>query len=404
MTMFRFDAAPHANVETNLQTPTTPVPALAPHAATPASMLPDEGHGADLTVVVPTLNEADNVAVLVEHLHRALDGIDWEVVFVDDDSGDGTSDAVRRIARRDRRVRCIRRLRRRGLAGACIEGILSSSAPIVAVIDADLQHDESLLPTIFRMIEADEADLVVASRYSGDGRATTGLNPLRHWGSRVATRIADLVTKTKLSDPMSGFFMIRRDIVERLAPKLSEHGFKILLDIVASSKGSLRVREVPYTFRPRLAGQSKLDSSVVVDYLGLIVAKVSRGLVSPRLLGFGIVGLAGVVVHLSVLRAAMTAGFLFPAGQAIAMVTAMVFNYTLNNAFTFRDRRRRGWRFLTGLATFSALCSFGLAAGVGVGAFIYRDDHRWWAAGLAGAALGAAWNYVTNSAITWRVR
>ncbi|MEX6507537.1 glycosyltransferase [Jiella sp. M17.18] len=362
----------------------------------------DKDAGADLTVVVPTLNEAANVPVLVERLHRALCGIDWEVVFVDDDSKDGTTDAVRRIARRDRRVRCIRRLRRRGLAGACIEGFLSSSAPVVAVIDADLQHDESLLPAIFRMVEADEADLVVASRYAGQGEAAGGLNPLRHWGSRLATRIAGLATKTRLSDPMSGFFAIRRDIVEALAPRLSEQGFKILFDIVASAKQPLRVREVPYSFRPRLAGESKLDTNVVLDYLGLLVSKLSRGLVSPRLFGFGLVGSAGVVVHLTILRAALLAGLSFAGGQAAAMTTAMVFNYSLNNAFTFRDRRRRGWRFLTGLLWFAALCSVGLAAGVGVGAFLYQDDQRWWAAGLAGAALGAGWNYVTNSAVTWR--
>ena len=262
-------------------------------------------------------------------------------------------------------------------------------------------------PRIFQAVSSSsiyaEADLVVASRYAGGSAdASGGLTTGRLWGSLLATRIAGLIMKTPLSDPMSGFFMIRREIVESLAPKLSEHGFKILFDIVASSPEPLRVREVPYAFRPRLAGESKLDGNVVLDYLGLLVAKLSGGVISPRLLGFGLVGSAGVAVHLTILRMAILSGVPFLGGQAAAMTTAMVFNYTLNNAFTFRDRRRRGWRFLTGLAAFCGLCSVGLAAGVGVGVFIYQDDHRWWAAGLAGAALGAVWNYVTNSAITWR--
>ncbi|MCB8840531.1 glycosyltransferase family 2 protein [Aurantimonas sp. VKM B-3413] len=354
---------------------------MASKATPPVAPSQGPDYGASLTVVVPTLNERANVLALVERLHLALDGIDWEAVFVDDDSGDGTREVLRQVARRDRRVRCIRRLHRRGLAGACIEGILSSSAPIVAVMDADLQHDETLLPAIFAVLEADEADLVVASRYAGGSAdASGGLTTGRLWGSLLATRIAGLIMKTPLSDPMSGFFMIRREIVESLAPKLSEHGFKILFDIVASSPEPLRVREVPYAFRPRLAGESKLDGNVVLDYLGLLVAKLSGGVISPRLLGFGLVGSAGVAVHLTILRMAIVSGIPFLGGQAAAMTTAMVFNYTLNNAFTFRDRRRRGWRFLTGLAAFCGLCSVG----------------------LAGAALGAVWNYVTNPAITWR--
>ena len=221
-------------------------------------------------------------------------------------------------------------------------------------------------------------------------------------GPRPAS--AGLAIKAPLRDPMSGYFMIRRDIVEEIAPRLSQQGFKILLDLVASARRPLRIREVPYRFRPRLHGESKLDGSVILDYVGLVVAKLSGDFVSPRLMSFAAVGSAGLGIHLAVLRAVLLSGASFVSGQTMAMATAMVFNYTLNNALTFRDRRRRGRRFLTGLATFSALCSVGLAAGVEVGAFIYRDDQRWWAAGLAGAAMGAAWNYVTNSAITWRAR
>jgi dolichol-phosphate mannosyltransferase len=338
-----------------------------------------------------------------------LPGIEWEVVFVDDDSKDGTIAAVRDIAACDSRVRGIRRIARRGLAGACLEGILSSSAPIVAVMDGDLQHDERCLPAMFEILRRGEADVVIASRYENNGSADSGLTRLRSSGSRLATRLARLLLKTPVNDPMSGFFMLRRDIVDAVAPRLSGQGFKILLDIVASSPATMRIREIPYVFGRRMHGQSKLDSMVVLEYAGLLIAKASGDLVSTRFLAFGLVGSAGVVVHLCVLYALLPHGLAFAVAQAAAMVTAMAFNYTLNNAFTYRDQRRRGWRFLTGFGLFATLCSFGLVAGVGVSTLLYTSQlytghSRWWVAGLAGAVVGAAWNYITNSAITWRRR
>lgn len=364
----------------------------------------NQNKGVELTVVVPTLNERANIELLVARLHEALRGIEWEVVFVDDDSKDGTISAIRDIAAHDIRVRGIRRIGRRGLAGACLEGALSSSAPIVAVMDGDLQHDEKCLPRMLEIMRGGETDLVVASRYGNAGSAASGLSRLRSSGSRLATRLARLLLKTPINDPMSGFFMLRRDIVETVAPRLSQQGFKILMDIAASSPKTLRIREIPYVFGSRLHGQSKLDSMVVAEYLGLLIAKASGDLISTRFLAFGLVGSLGVLVHLFVLHALLPDGLPFAMAQTIAMFTAMAFNYTLNNAFTYRDKRRRGWRFLTGYVMFAALCSFGVVAGVGVSALLYTSPSRWWAAGLAAAAVGSAWNYITNSAITWRTR
>lgn len=368
------------------------------------AMVSNPRTGVELTIVVPTLNERANISLLVARLHECLRGIDWEVVFVDDDSTDGTIAAVRDIAARDCRVRGIRRIGRRGLAGACLEGALSSSAPVVAVMDGDLQHDETRLCAMLEIMRGGETDIVIASRYENAEGAGSGLTRLRSSGSRLATRLARLLLKTPINDPMSGFFMLRRDIVEAVAPRLSQQGFKILLDIVASSPEILRIREISYVFGTRLHGQSKLDSTVVAEYLGLLIAKASGDLISTRFLAFGLVGSAGVVVHLFVLRALLPDGLPFAAAQSAAMFTAMAFNYTLNNAFTYRDKRRRGWRFLTGYIMFAALCSFGVVAGVGVSALLYTSPSRWWAAGLAAAAVGSAWNYITNSAITWRTR
>ena len=356
----------------------------------------------ELAIVIPTLNEAGNIAILVERLRRALVGIAWEVIFVDDNSRDGTIGLVRELGLRDRRIRGIRRVGRRGLAGACIEGILSSSAPIVAVMDADLQHDEARLGEMFAALENGDADFVVATRFDAGGSAEQGLSRIRHLGSQLAIRLARRLLKVPLTDPMSGFFMTRRQIVEDVAPRLSQHGFKILFDIVASSRTPIRVKEVPFAFRPRLYGESKLDASVVTEYLGLLVAKASGDLISTRFLLFGLVGFGGVIVHLTLLYLALQQGFSFVASQTAAMLGAMVFNYTLNNIFTYRDRRRRGWQFVTGLMLFAGLCSVGVVAGVGVSAVFYRDSPLWWLDGIAGALVGALWNYVTNSAITWR--
>ncbi len=356
-----------------------------------------------LSIVIPTFNEIDNIIPLVNRLHQTLAGIEWEAIFVDDDSRDQTIEMIRTVSLRDRRVRGIRRINRRGLAGACIEGILSSSAPIVAVMDADLQHDETCLPEMLRMMDSLSADLIVATRYS-QTQHVDGLTRLRQAGSRFATQLAQKLLPTQTSDPMSGFFMVRRRIVEAAAPRLSLQGFKILLDILTSSSQPLAVAEIPYDFRPRLHGESKLDATIVTEYFGLIIAKLTGGLVTPRFLMFCAVGSIGLLVHLSMLRFLLLDGLAFPLAQTFAMMSAILSNYTLNNALTYRDRRRHGWRFITGLVLFSLLCSFGVFAGVGLSTLIYNQEPRWWLDGIAGAVIGAVWNYITSSAITWRAR
>ncbi len=364
----------------------------------------DDVHVPDLAVVIPTLNERANVAILARRLNEALSGCDWEAIFVDDDSADGTMDVVRALARSDPRIRGIRRVGRRGLSGAAIEGILSTSAEFVAVMDADLQHDETRLVPMLACLETGEADVVVASRYTEGGDADAGLSRPRQLASQLATRLASLACKTPLSDPMSGFFMLRREIVEEAAHKLSPKGFKILLDILSSSDRPLRVQEVAMSMRPRLHGDSKLDLRVTFEYLALVASKWSGGLLSERFLMFGLVGSTGLLVHLTLLRALLLLQFAFPVAQSAGMVGAMTSNYLLNNAFTYRDRRRRGWRILTGLLSFYALCSIGAVAGVALSTQLYQQTNsNWWLAGIAGAVIAAIWNFATTAAFTWRV-
>src|SRR3954453_23154607 len=267
--------------------------ATRPGQGTQAAVTPE------FSVVVPTFNERDNVLALFRKLEAALAGIAWEVIYVDDNSPDGTWDVVRGLAATDPRVRCIRRIGRRGLSGACIEGILASSAPCAAVIDADLQHDETQLPKMLALLQDGAADLVVGSRYVEGGSADS-FNKQRAGASQLATEVAKRVLRVKIADPMSGFFMIRRDRFEQLAPQLSTQGFKILLDVVATARGQLRVKEIPYTFGSRLHGESKLDSMVALDFLGLVLAKLTNDVVSLRFLLFAMVGSLGLLVHLLV--------------------------------------------------------------------------------------------------------
>jgi dolichol-phosphate mannosyltransferase len=357
-----------------------------------------------LSVVVPTFNERGNVATLVQRLDAALVGISWEVIFVDDNSPDGTADAVRELARADSRVRCIRRIGRRGLSGACIEGILASSAPCAAVIDGDLQHDETQLGKMLGLIESGAAELVIGSRYIEGGSADS-FNQQRLGASTFATAVAQRVLKVEIADPMSGFFMIRRDRFEQLAPKLSTQGFKILLDVVATAEGDLRVIEVPYTFGSRLHGESKLDSMVALDFLGLVLAKLTNDTVSLRFLLFAMVGSIGLFVHFAVLFVTLEVfDPPFAEAQAIAAFCAMTGNFLLNNFLTYRDQRLKGFGILRGLAIFYVVCSVGLLANVGVAWSVFDQEPIWWLAGASGALMGVVWNYAMSGLFVWRKR
>jgi len=369
-----------------------------PENPPPAAGLPE------LSVVVPTFNERDNVTVLYRRLDATLKDIAWEVVFVDDNSPDGTWEVVRGLARQDPRVRCIRRVGRRGLSGACIEGILASSAPYAAVIDADLQHDETQLPRMVGLLQRGEAELVVGSRYIEGGSADS-FNKGRAGVSAVATEVAKRVLSVEIADPMSGFFMIRRDRFEQLAPQLSTQGFKILLDIVATAQGRLRTIEVPFTFGTRQHGESKLDSMVALDFLGLVLAKLTHDVVSLRFLLFAMVGSIGLVVHLVALFIALEAfNWPFPEAQAFGALVAMTSNFILNNFLTYRDQRLKGFAILRGLLLFYLVCSVGLFANVGVAFSVYDQEPIWWLAGAAGALMGVVWNYAMSGLFVWRKR
>jgi dolichol-phosphate mannosyltransferase len=356
----------------------------------------------ELSIIAPTFNEAANLESFVAQVEEALGDGAWEIIFVDDDSPDGTSERARALHRADGRVRVLRRVGRRGLSSACIEGMLSSSAPYLLVMDADLQHDASLLPRMLQVIRENKADLVVASRYA-DGGGLGAWNQSRARLSRFATRLTQRLTGAPLTDPMSGFFALRREVFDEHVRGLSGLGFKILLDLVLTARGRLRIQEVPYVFGLRLNGESKLSTAVSWECLLLLIDKLVGRFIPVRFFAFGCVGLLGAGVHFTILSTLMATGkFSFVACQAAATGVAMVANYTVNNVLTYAGQSLSGWRWLKGLASFALISGIGALANIGVANFLFQRATAWPVSALAGIAASAVWNYAVSSRYTWK--
>jgi dolichol-phosphate mannosyltransferase len=365
----------------------------------------------ELAIVLPTFNEAANIAPMVRRLEAALSPSGWEAIFVDDDSGDGTADAAREISRTDPRIRVIQRFGRRGLASAAIEGMCATSAPIVAVMDADLQHDPALLPEMLEAVRSGQWDIAVASRFAEGASMEAWNRPDRERVSALANRLARKVTGVTLTDPMSGFFMLRTETVRQNAHRLSGIGFKILLDILATVEAPLRVKEFPMAFGARAAGESKLDRTVVFEFLVGLYDKWLGRIVPTRFALFGTIGAAGVLVHMAVLSAflAVFGGSFhdhlitdFEIGQTLAALVAMSFNFVLNNSLTYADKRLKGaGPLLRGWLKFALTCSVGLLANVGVAAVLVRLGMHTYPAALSGIVIGSVWNYALSSRFVW---
>ncbi len=363
----------------------------------------DGDYMAELSIIVPTYNESKNVVALVAMLDDALTGIAWEVVFVDDDSPDGTSELVRGLAQNDSRVRLIQRIGRKGLSRAVIEGMLSTSAAFIAVMDADHQHDERILPVMLQRLKDENFDVVVGSRYI-QGGSVGKWDETRQRISKTATRLGQILVGKELSDPMSGFFVLRREVVDSAIRRLSGRGFKILLDIISSAPGKLHIGEVPFTFRERAFGESKLGYGVVLEFLLMLLHKYFNRLMPLQFVLFCMVGASGVAVHLGTLWLAHREfGQDFMLSQTIATLVAMTSNYALNNEFTYRDRKRRGLDWLTGLLSFYAVCGLGVIANVGVAGSLFLRE-GWLIAAFAGTVVGVMWNYIASKSITWGSR
>lgn len=384
---------------------------MATQTIPPSAADPILGRALKLAIVLPTLNERDNLAPLVARLEQALGRDGWEAIFVDDNSPDGTSDAARDLALSDHRVRVIQRIGRRGLASAAIEGMLSTAAPYVAVMDADHQHDPKLLPQMLAALDSGEADVTVGSRFVEGGSAAGLSSATREKGSHLANGLARKLTGVELSDPMSGYFMLPSATLRTTADRLSGIGFKILLDILATADEPYRVKEFPLKFAERASGESKLDRTVVFEYLIGLYDRWLGHIIPTRFALFGTIGAVGVVVHMAVLALFLeafggtfrnTVVTPFEVGQTVAALVAMTFNFVLNNALTYADKRLTGpGELVAGWIKFALTCSVGLLANIGVAAVLVRYDFNEYVAALAGIVIGSVWNFALSSKFVW---
>jgi dolichol-phosphate mannosyltransferase len=357
----------------------------------------------ELTVVAPTFNERVNVEVLFAGLDRALSGIDFELIVVDDDSPDGTAEAARTLARADRRVRVLQRIGRKGLASAVVEGFMASSSPYLAVIDADMQHDESVLPRMLAELKAGNLDLVIGSRNAAQG--SMGKFPSERVAlSNLGKRLSRLVCHVEVSDPMSGFFVLTRSFLEEVVHSLSLAGFKILIDILASSPRPVRIAETGYTFRPRVHGRSKLDVLVGLEYLRLLADKLVGGWIPVNYVLYSLMGTIGAIGQMAcVFTLLHVFHFAFWNAQATSSVLVIVVNFLLNNSITFRSHKLEGWHLIAGLALYSVSCGVGLVTNVRIADLLRSGHVPWYAASFVGLLIGSVWNYWVTSVFVWRV-
>jgi dolichol-phosphate mannosyltransferase len=352
-----------------------------------------------ISLIIPTYNEKDNIAPLVERIHKALSGYNYEIVLVDDNSKDGTIEIARGLASKYP-VKVLVRQGEKGLATAVVHGLKSASGKIIGVMDADLQHPPEVLPQLIKAVDGG-ADMAVASRYvPGGGCPNWGLT--RKIISKVALTISHLLLPAtrKVKDPLTGFFMFRRDNVN--ADKLKPTGWKISLEIMLM--GDFRhIVEVPFIFEERSAGQSKLNSKQQIEYLKHLLSLMRRTGELGMFFKFIAVGLSGVVVNEGVYwLLARFGGLADYWAVIIGIEVSIITNFILNDTFTFA-KRHAGKTFTGRLLKFNLICLTG--AGIQWGAFMLFT-HVFGVYDLLsnfiGIVLGFLWNYLVNRSWTWK--
>ncbi len=352
----------------------------------------------EVSIVIPTFNERENLPVLIEKLQDVMAGRGYEIIVVDDDSQDGTWQVAEEFSRRYGNISAIRRINRKGLSSAVTEGFLLGKGRYLAVLDADLQHDHTLLSAMIEQIG--DCDVVIGSRYLNQ-KAVPGWDAWRSKLSRAGTVMAQKVLNRKISDPLSGFFMIRREIIQEVAPQLFEHGYKILFDILIK-RPDLKVKELPYKFKTRLHGTSKLTAAVMFDFADLLISRAIPSRFNLQFVRYGMVGASGVGVHfLTLYLLHVVLGLRYPVSLVAAIETAMISNYVLNNQWTFKDRRFLGWMWWKGLIKYNLACLLGSAFNFVVGWYLVDKGIPWVFASVLGVWVGMSWNYLSNRLFTW---
>ncbi|WP_263408166.1 glycosyltransferase [Terriglobus tenax] len=355
----------------------------------------------ELAVILPTYNERANIAEAIRRTQAVLGNTPHEIIVVDDNSPDGTADIVRQLGRQDTRIRILHRIGRRGLSSAIIEGMMASTAPMLAVMDADMQHDEAALPRMIETMRRENLDIVIGTRNANGGSMGSFARP-RVLISQLSARLSRSVCRCNVSDPMSGFFLVRDEFFRCAAPKLQTGGFKILLDLLASCEQTPRIGEVGYRFRTRVHGQSKLTLNVAGEYFFLLLNKLAGGRLCPRFALFALTGATGLATHFAILTALyLGLHWSFLTAQAAAAFVAMSTNFTVNNAL--QQSRLRGRRAWTGYMRFTTLCGLGAIFSVSYANYLHITRTPWSLAALAGIAIGSVWNYAMTQIFTWQM-
>ncbi len=348
-----------------------------------------------ISIIVPTYNERENLPVLVERISKALDGkYSYEIIVVDDNSPDRTWEVALELASKGYPVKLLKRPGKLGLGTAVLDGLRKASGKYIVVMDADLQHPPEVLPKLIEKALNEDADIVVASRYMPGG-GVEGWSFIRKIISKTATLIAKIVLPQarKTSDPMSGFFLFKKNVVENVS--LNPLGYKILLEILVKAKYR-KVVDVPYVFRRRLHGESKLGAKEIWRYIKHVLR-----LSEYRPLKFALVGASGVLVNEGVLFLALTMGLGKAFAGLLSIEASIISNFILNDIWTFRSRRKGSvlWRLvkyhlsvaLGAIIMYSVY--FALAVMIGFNPY---------ASMLVGIILGFIANYLLSEIIVWR--
>ncbi len=357
-----------------------------------------------LSIILPTYNESGNVGPIAHQLFSLENLYNLELIFVDDDSQDGTSDVVRDLAHLHPEVRLIRRVGRAGLSSAIKEGILDATGDLVVVMDCDGQHEPATVLAALRRLQETGADLLIGSRFHPEAKIR-GLSPKRERNSTWANAVArfSLPRYRQLTDYMSGFFVCRLQAVLPYVRQIDVNGFKFLYELLAISGGRLQVGEVPLQFQPRISGESKLNLAVVWDLGISILHTLLLRSVPRRAISFALVGATGIATHLLIyFLSRQFLGASFESAQVFAVVSAASTNFLINNVLTFRTQQLKGWRLLLGLLRFLLVTSMGMVANVGVSSSLYhRTSGQPILAMFAGIAVDFVWKYAASSKFVW---
>ena len=357
-----------------------------------------------LSVVIPTYNERDNIPKILEKLKKILNNITHEVIFVDDNSPDGTHEEIRNFIKNSTKINLVHRIGRRGLSGAIIEGVFAAKYELVAVMDCDLQHDETKLLDMINLFSRDSSlDIVIGTRFSEKGEISDqAFSRIRELGSKITTILIKNVLNIASTDPLSGFFMVKRETFLKCSGNLQTQGFKVLADFLATSDKNIQIKEIGYKFKNRIAGKSKMSLLTVLELVGLVLSQILKGKVSIRFILFCMVGFSGILMQLLVTGLTMLLINQFSTSQTLGIIAAMTSNYFLNNYITFQERRLKSLNLIRGLFSFYFICSLGAFANIAIATYVFSFSSNWLISSFTGAIFGAVWNFTLTSSFTWK--